>query len=272
MSDNQFDREILELVNQERAEAGIDPLSIDSQLDQAAHLHTDEMVQADLLSHQLTDEPDLAERVSEAGYDGAVAENVAAGDGTLFATPEQVVEGWMNSPKHRANILNPEFTDLGVGYASAVDDNDVLGDFDVYWTQVFGTEGEADSLAVDSQLAQSGQALMNGAVDTSYQILSAEDVTELISSANYDTTLEENASNGELVFAISGEEVDKLLDNPAYQEYLSGQDFSLGVDSSIESADSTYFAAGEFEDGSFTITGFGAVSPAFRTPIGNPRG
>ena len=116
MSDNQFDREILELVNQERADAGIDPLSINSQLDEVANLHTDEMVQADLLSHQLPNEADMEARFSETGYDGmVVAENLAAGGGTLFDTPEEVVEGWMNSPEHRENILNPEFTDLGVG-------------------------------------------------------------------------------------------------------------------------------------------------------------
>ena len=53
------------------------------------------------------------------------------------------MEGWMSSTGHKENILNPEFTHLGVGYEDAPDD--ITGtpenpDFDVYWTQVFGTD------------------------------------------------------------------------------------------------------------------------------------
>ena len=135
MSSNQFDQRILELVNQERADAGLDSLDIDSQLDRAANLHTDEMVQADRMSHQLPGEASLGDRVSDTGYDWTkLGENVAAG----YTTPEAVMEGWMNSPGHRDNILNPEFTSLGVGYKNAPDDID--GDTDVYWTQVFASD------------------------------------------------------------------------------------------------------------------------------------
>ena len=140
MSSDQFDQRILELVNIERANVGLDSLSIDSQLDQAANLHTDEMVQADQMSHQLPGEASLGDRVSATGYDWTrLGENVAAG----YTTPEAVVAGWMNSTGHRENILNPEFTHLGVGYENAPDN--ITGtpenpDFDVYWTQVFGTD------------------------------------------------------------------------------------------------------------------------------------
>lgn len=135
MSSNQFDREILELVNEERTEAGLDSLAIDSQLDQAANLHTDEMVQADRMSHQLPGEAGLGDRVSDTGYDWrALGENVAAGQ----QTPEAVVDAWMNSSGHRDNILNPNFTSLGVGYEDASDN--ISGDTDVYWTQVFAAD------------------------------------------------------------------------------------------------------------------------------------
>ncbi len=141
MSSNQFDQEILELVNNERTNAGLDPLLIDEQLDAAANLHTDEMAQADLMSHQLNGEASLGDRVSSTGYDwNNIGENVAAGQ----TTPEEVMYhedwGWMNSPGHRANILNPNFTHLGVGYANVPDDNDSYNDQDTYWTQVFGSE------------------------------------------------------------------------------------------------------------------------------------
>ena len=141
MSSNQFDQELLQLVNNERADAGLDPLLIDDQLDQAANLHTDEMIQADRMSHQLPGEAKLGERVTATGYEwGYVGENVAAGQ----ATPEEVMYnenwGWMNSPDHRENILNPKFTHLGVGYGSDPDDDDSYNDQDTYWTQVFASE------------------------------------------------------------------------------------------------------------------------------------
>ena len=136
MASDQFDQRILELVNIERTSRGLDPLLIDDQLDQAANFHNDEMVKADRLSHQLPGEDDLGDRVTATGYDWRlVGENIAAG----YATPEAVVEGWMNSSGHKKNILNPKFTHIGIGYENAPDDNDAFDDFDVYWTQVFAT-------------------------------------------------------------------------------------------------------------------------------------
>ena len=137
MASDQFDLRILELVNIERTKRELDPLSIDSQLDQAANFHNDEMVRADTMSHQLPGEANLGERVSAKGYDWTrVAENVAAG----YTTPEAVVEGWMNSPGHKENILNPEFIHIGIGYEYAPDENNAFDDYDVYWTQVFATD------------------------------------------------------------------------------------------------------------------------------------
>ena len=137
MVSDQFDLRILELVNIERTKRELDPLSIDSQLDQAANFHNDEMVRADIMSHQLPGEADLGERVSATGYSWTrVAENIAAG----YTTPEAVVEGWMNSPGHKENILNPEFIHIGIGYEYAADENNAFDDYDVYWTQVFATD------------------------------------------------------------------------------------------------------------------------------------
>ena len=135
MASNEFDQNILKLVNIERTTRGLDPLSIDRQLDQAANLHNDEMVRADMMSHQLPGEASLGDRVRATGYSWTrVGENIAAG----YTTPEAVVEAWMNSTGHKENILNPEFTHIGIGYEFAPDNNNALNDFDVYWTQVFG--------------------------------------------------------------------------------------------------------------------------------------
>ena len=143
MASNQFDLEILELVNYERTSRGLDPLEIDEQLDQAANLHTDEMIQADRMSHQLSGEASLGDRVTATGYEWSyVGENIAAG----YVTPESVVEGWMGSDGHRENILDSGFTHIGIGYGAALDDrpysqgNTYGKDYDTYWTQVFASE------------------------------------------------------------------------------------------------------------------------------------
>ena len=136
-----FDRELLQLVNNERTSRGLDPLLIDEQLDQAADLHTNEMIQADRMDHQLPGEARLGDRVTATGYEWSyVSENIAAGQ----LTPEEVMYGeygWMNSNDgHREAILDPEFTHIGIGYGSDPDDNDSYNDQDTYWTQVFATE------------------------------------------------------------------------------------------------------------------------------------
>ena len=131
-----FERRVVELVNQERAAAGLDALAVDSQLDRAADLHNRQMVEADSMQHQLPGEAKLKDRVGATGYNWSrVGENIAAGQ----QSPEEVVDGWMNSPGHRQNILNPEFTHIGIGYDNAPDDINNSNDYDTYWTQVFGT-------------------------------------------------------------------------------------------------------------------------------------
>lgn len=147
MSSNQFDQRILELVNEERAKAGVNPLEFDSRLDRAANLHNDEMVRADIMEHRVSGEAELGDRVRATGYNpSAWAENVAAGS----ETPEQVMNGWMNSPGHRSNILSPRYTDIGIGYEEAPDNrpyengNTDGRDYDIYWTQVFGAGDDND--------------------------------------------------------------------------------------------------------------------------------
>ena len=74
-------------------------------------------------SHTSLDGSTLGNRVDRQGYSWrTVAENIAVG----YPTPEAVLDGWMNSPGHRANILNCALVEIGVGYDR------------VYWTQNFG--------------------------------------------------------------------------------------------------------------------------------------
>ncbi len=82
------------------------------------------MATKDYFSHTSLDGSSMSDRIDRQGYAWRrLAENIAAG----YPSPEAVVEGWMNSPGHRANILNCDLTEIGVGH------------YQRYWTQNFGT-------------------------------------------------------------------------------------------------------------------------------------
>lgn len=121
--------EVIALTNAERANYGLGPLTDEPHLTQAAQAHSDDMAARDYFDHSSLDGRQPADRVRATGYDyQRVAENIAAGQ----LTPAEVVQGWMNSPGHRANILTPELTQIGIGIAHG-------GSYRIYWTQVFGT-------------------------------------------------------------------------------------------------------------------------------------
>ena len=97
-------------LNHERAAQGLPPLQWDNALAFAARHHADRMAQLNQLSHKLPSEPDLVTRASEAGARySSIAENVAVGP-----DPSAIHSMWMHSPGHRANILNPELTAVGI--------------------------------------------------------------------------------------------------------------------------------------------------------------
>ncbi|MFD3531876.1 CAP domain-containing protein [Streptomyces sp. NPDC058664] len=118
--------QVVALVNSERAKAGCGPLSANATLTRAAQGHSDDMAARDFFDHTDPDGDGPGERVTAAGYPWSTyGENIAMGQ----STPEQVMESWMNSPGHRANILNCDFKEIGVGIHTADGP---------YWTQVFG--------------------------------------------------------------------------------------------------------------------------------------
>jgi uncharacterized protein YkwD len=105
---------VLTLVNQERAKGGCQPVTADSRLATAARLHSEDMAARNFFDHTNPDGVSFAKRINNAGYQWSGAgENIAKGQ----ATPAAVMESWMNSPGHRANILNCGFKQLGVGVA-----------------------------------------------------------------------------------------------------------------------------------------------------------
>lgn len=124
-NEHAFLKEVVALVNAERAKEGLSPLTIDSKVQAAAQVRAKESKQ--LFSHTRPDGTSFATALKEqnVSYKGA-GENIAWGQ----KTPEAVMKAWMNSSGHRANIMNPNFTTIGVGYY--VDSNRTP-----YWCQLF---------------------------------------------------------------------------------------------------------------------------------------
>jgi Cysteine-rich secretory protein family len=105
------EQQVLELANADRAQQGLAPLKWDPALAQAAADHAQLMAQQPALSHQYPGEADLVTRCGAAGaHFRSIAENVA-----LASSPQALEKEWMNSAPHRANILNPAMTSIGVG-------------------------------------------------------------------------------------------------------------------------------------------------------------
>ena len=120
-----FARQVVELVNKERAKAGVSPLTIDTGLESAALVRTREIQTS--FSHTRPNGNSFATAIQEAGVTyRRSGENIAWGQ----RTPEAVVNAWMNSDGHRANILNKNFSRIGVGYLTN-------GSGTPYWVQLF---------------------------------------------------------------------------------------------------------------------------------------
>lgn len=122
-----LEAQMLALVNQARKSAGCGSLRAEPKLDKAARLHSADMAKRDYFSHTTPDGVSPWDRAKAAGYDQPSAENIAAGNATAKATMQQ----WMNSPGHKANILNCSYKAMGVGRATG-------GTYRYYWTQMFG--------------------------------------------------------------------------------------------------------------------------------------
>jgi uncharacterized protein YkwD len=104
------ERTLFEHANESRVLAGFPALHWDGQLAEAARRHCVVMVQHEALSHQFRDEEDMLQRISDSGAGfSALAENVA-----LAATADEIHFAWMNSAGHRANILDPKLTAVGI--------------------------------------------------------------------------------------------------------------------------------------------------------------
>ncbi|GAA3070759.1 hypothetical protein GCM10020254_13180 [Streptomyces goshikiensis] len=121
--------QVIALVNKERAAAGCGPLTENSQLRSAAQGHSDDMAARNFFDHTNPDGADPGKRVTAAGYRWSTyGENIAGGQ----QNADSVMDSWMKSPGHRANILNCAFKEIGVGIHQ--------GAGGPWWTQNFGAK------------------------------------------------------------------------------------------------------------------------------------
>ena len=129
LSDEQLLIQMVVLTNAERAAVGVAPLAGNPQLTLAAQRYADVMADTACFGHACGPLPRFSARAVAAGDArwGFLGENVAAGQ----PTPERAVAAWLASPTHRAVLLDPEFTHLGVGRA-------VGGPAGIHWAQEFG--------------------------------------------------------------------------------------------------------------------------------------
>ncbi len=134
-NDAAIQQEILALTNAERAAVGCPALSLQPNLNAAADGHAEDMARNDYFSHTDLNGGGPGDRAQAAGYQyRGVGENIAVGQ----TSAAQVMNGWMNSQGHRENILNCNWTHLGVGYAEGGATN---GNYrPIYWAQVFGVQ------------------------------------------------------------------------------------------------------------------------------------
>lgn len=134
--------EVLRLVNAARGQprrcgsrsfAAVPPLASSAMLNRTALIHAQDMATKNFFEHQGSDGSTVAIRATRVGYNWrSIGENIAAGP----TTAEIVVDGWLNSPGHCANIMGQTFTEMGIAFATST-----KSDAGIYWAQVLGSPG-----------------------------------------------------------------------------------------------------------------------------------
>ena len=128
---------MLDSVNSERARESLDALTWCPALARSATEHSADMAAQNYFEHESLDGREVSDRAEAQGYNyRTVGENIAVGQRDV----EEVMQGWMDSPGHRENILRPEYTHLGSGVATG----DFKGQRSIYWTQNFGAGGNCE--------------------------------------------------------------------------------------------------------------------------------
>lgn len=127
-----YANEVLRLVNIERTNVGVAPLVLDEALCNAANMRAIEMDCTGVFGHKRPNDHSCFEvyDICNVEWQSACGENIAAGQ----ATPEDVMKSWLSSAGHKANILSPEYTKMGLGYSNS---GCGAGESSYYWAQEF---------------------------------------------------------------------------------------------------------------------------------------
>ncbi|WP_152656767.1 CAP domain-containing protein [Oceanobacillus sp. CFH 90083] len=121
---SQFEQEVVDLTNQEREKQGLAPLELDTELSKVARAKSEDMQANNYFDHNSPNYGSPFDMMQSFGIDyNTAGENIAQGQ----RSPEEVVNAWMNSQGHRENIMNSDFTHIGIGHVEEGN----------YWTQMF---------------------------------------------------------------------------------------------------------------------------------------
>src|SRR3954465_1043502 len=148
------------LLNDERAAAGLRPLAYSAPLSTPSAAYSTRMVTENFFAHESPDGTTLESRLTAARYiapdgDWFVGENLAWGQGDL-ATARNIAIAWMNSPGHRHNILEPEFTEVGIGIVPGTPGDPTWGA--TYTTEFGAVTPAAATTASTSAVASAASA------------------------------------------------------------------------------------------------------------------
>jgi uncharacterized protein YkwD len=131
------------LINQQRLDADLQPLIPDADLQTAADSHAQDMITQDYFAHDGPAGDTPLSRIEASGYlsdpndSYVIGENIAWGTLNL-ATPSEIVSAWMNSPEHRANILNSAYVDTAMSVVAQAPASLADGQSGAMWDQEFG--------------------------------------------------------------------------------------------------------------------------------------
>ncbi|MDZ8054804.1 MAG: CAP domain-containing protein [Aulosira sp. ZfuVER01] len=220
-----FEKQVLDLTNQERAKNGLAPLQGNVELNYAADKYAELMAQQHYFSHTGPDGSQPWDRAKAVGFEAqTMGENIAAGQ----KTPQEVVQAWMNSPGHRANILNPQFTQLGVGF-----DNN-------YWVQDFGSNDTNPISKVPTSVLDSVSEVPSPPTSTPGKELKGGNGNDILTGGSGDDKL----------WGGYGKDT---LNGGNGNDYLNG---GLGKDKLTGGAGSDTFVYEKLQDRGDTITDF----------------
>ncbi len=144
---------VIELTNQRRMSYGLPPLKRNDNLQAAADWITEDNASQNTLSHTDSHGRSIGQRFPAFGYNYSLAaENLAAG----YATPELVMNGWMNSTGHRDNILHTGLCEVGAGYTYRSETS-----YKHFWSQTFGCRPDTYPVVINGEEAVTGSADVN---------------------------------------------------------------------------------------------------------------